>query len=76
MIDTANESLLTLKQAADVLPRRRRGRKVHACCTYRWTTVGCGTIVLERTATARKEVWVHAAADGNANELAVGSTRQ
>ena len=46
-IDTANESLLALKQAADELPRRRRGRKVHVSCIYRWSTVGCKGVVLE-----------------------------
>src|SRR5947209_2490630 len=41
MIDFASEDLLTLSQAADELPRRRRGRKTHVSTLYRWATAGC-----------------------------------
>ncbi len=47
MIDSQNESLLTLAQAADELPRRRRGRKTHVSTLFRWSTAGCKGIVLE-----------------------------
>jgi hypothetical protein len=38
--DTDDE-LITLRQAAAELPRRRAGRKTHVSCVYRWTTAGC-----------------------------------
>jgi hypothetical protein len=47
MINSETESLLTLAQAADGLPRRRRGRKSHVATLYRWATVGCRGIRLE-----------------------------
>src|SRR5262249_37166613 len=47
LIDTTAETLLTLAQAADLLPRRRRGRKAHVSTLHRWATDGCRGIVLE-----------------------------
>lgn len=47
MIDIHSEILITLAQAADELPRRRRGRKTHVCTLYRWTSSGCRGVVLE-----------------------------
>ena len=47
MIDSASETLISLAAAAKELPRRRRGRKVHVSCLYRWSTVGCRGVVLE-----------------------------
>src|SRR4051812_41656985 len=47
MIDSQSENVITLGQAADELPRRRRGRKTHVSTLYRWATVGCRGIVLE-----------------------------
>ena len=47
MIDTTAEEILTLTQAADELPRRRRGRKTHVSTIYRWTVAGCRGVVLE-----------------------------
>jgi hypothetical protein len=47
MIDFATEALLTLAQAADELPRRRRGRKTHVSTLFRWSSVGCKGIVLD-----------------------------
>jgi hypothetical protein len=47
MIDSTCESLLTLAQAADELPRRRRGKKTHLSTLYRWATAGCRGIRLE-----------------------------
>lgn len=47
MIDTTAESVLSLSQAANELPRRRRGRKTHVSTLFRWTSAGCKGIVLE-----------------------------
>jgi hypothetical protein len=47
MIDSGSETLLSLAQAADELPRRRRGRKTHISTLFRWSTVGCRGVVLE-----------------------------
>jgi len=47
MIDTGKEKILTLKRAAESLPRRRRGRKTHLATLYRWTMSGCRGVVLE-----------------------------
>jgi len=47
MIDTATETILTLSEAANSLPRRRRGRKTHISTLYRWTVSGCRGVVLE-----------------------------
>ena len=41
------ETVLTFAQAADTLPRRRRGRKAHISTLYRWATAGCKGVVLE-----------------------------
>jgi hypothetical protein len=47
MIDITRETLLTLAQAADELPRRRRGKKTHLSTLYRWATAGCRGVRLE-----------------------------
>jgi hypothetical protein len=47
MIDTQSEQVITFGQAADDLPRRRRGRKTHVSTFYRWATVGCRGVILE-----------------------------
>jgi hypothetical protein len=47
LIDSTSESLLPLSQAADELPRRRRGKKTHISTLYRWATAGCRGVVLE-----------------------------
>jgi hypothetical protein len=47
VIDSTTEALLPLAHAAELLPRRRRGRKAHVSTLHRWATVGCRGIVLE-----------------------------
>jgi hypothetical protein len=47
MIDFNEESLISLQEAAKILPRRRAGRPVHVSCVYRWTQIGVKGIVLE-----------------------------
>lgn len=47
VVDTTNETVISLAQAADELPRRRRGRKTHVSTLYRWTTSGCRGVILE-----------------------------
>ena len=47
MIDPNTETLLALSEATRHLPRRRRGKKPHVSCLYRWTTSGCKGVVLE-----------------------------
>ena len=41
------EDLITLQQAAALLPQRRRGRKTHVATLYRWTSKGCRGVKLE-----------------------------
>ncbi len=47
MIDTNNESIITLTEAARLLPHRRAGRPVHLSCIYRWSQIGVKGIRLE-----------------------------
>ncbi len=47
MINLDNEQLLTLKDAAARLPRRRAGRPTHRATLYRWCTVGYRAVRLE-----------------------------
>ena len=47
MIDSASETLVSLANAAKLIPRRRRGRKTHVSTLFRWTTAGCRGVVLE-----------------------------
>jgi hypothetical protein len=47
MIDFQSENIITFSQAADELPRRRRGRKTHVSTLFRWSTIGCRGVVLE-----------------------------
>lgn len=39
-INVFEESVMTLTEAATLLPRRRRGRKPHPTCLYRWAQAG------------------------------------
>lgn len=47
MINLTDENVLTLAEATTYLPRRRKGKKPHVSCLYRWATSGCNGIVLE-----------------------------
>src|SRR3954453_5643365 len=47
MVDSVGETIITLAQAANELPRRRRGRKTHVSTLYRWATSGCRGVTLE-----------------------------
>ena len=47
MIDSTKEALIPLAQVPAVLPRLRRGRKVHRSSVYRWSTKGCRGVQLE-----------------------------
>jgi hypothetical protein len=47
MIDPNFEKLIALSDAAELFPPRRRGRKPHVSCIYRYTTTGYRGIVLE-----------------------------
>jgi len=47
MIDFQSEELISLADAAKLLPRRRAGRPVHVSCVYRWTQLGVKGIILE-----------------------------
>jgi hypothetical protein len=46
-IDISTEALISLRDASRLLPARRRGKRPHLSCMYRWTTVGCRGVVLE-----------------------------
>ena len=46
-INVFTEELLSLRDAARLLPARRRGKRPHVSCLYRWTTVGCRNVILE-----------------------------
>ncbi len=46
-IDPTCETLISLREAAGSLPRRRGGKKPHVSCIYRWTTSGCKGTILE-----------------------------
>jgi hypothetical protein len=47
MIDSTAETVLTYAQASALLPRRRKGRKIHNSTFHRWATAGCNGVVLE-----------------------------
>lgn len=47
MIDIATETVIGFKQAADIAPRTRRGKKIHVSTFYRWTVKGCRGVRLE-----------------------------
>ncbi len=41
------EQLVSLSEAAKLLPMRRNGKRLHITTLYRWTTHGCRGVVLE-----------------------------
>jgi hypothetical protein len=47
MIDATTEYLVSLADAAKLLPARRGGKRPHVSCIYRWTVSGCKGIQLE-----------------------------
>jgi len=47
MIDLQTETVLSFKDAADRLPRRRQGKKPHIATIYRWAMRGCRGVKLE-----------------------------
>src|SRR5262245_55912039 len=46
-IDSTQETVIPFSQAADELPRLRRGRKINVSTLYRWSNEGCRGEVLE-----------------------------
>lgn len=46
-IEIATETVMSLTEAAKILPRRRAGRKPHVSTLYRWAARGLKGIVLE-----------------------------
>jgi hypothetical protein len=46
-IDLTTEELICLRDAAKILPARRKGKRPHVSCLYRWTTHGCRGVVLD-----------------------------
>jgi len=40
MIDITTEKLISLREATQLLPKRRRGKKPSYCCVWRWATRG------------------------------------
>ena len=47
MIDPLNEQVVSLSDAAKLLPGRRQSKRPHISCIYRWTVNGCSGVVLE-----------------------------
>jgi len=47
MIDPNSENLISLADASRLLPARRKGKRPHISCVYRWTTTGCKGVILE-----------------------------
>ncbi len=47
MIDPLSEQVISLADGARFCPARRKGRKPHISCMYRWTKTGCKGVVLE-----------------------------
>ena len=47
MIDPLTEHVVSLTQATKDIPVRRRGKKPHVSCLYRWTKTGCKGVILE-----------------------------
>jgi len=47
MIDLATEELLSLRQACQLLPRRRKGKRPSYACVWRWARKGCHGTRLE-----------------------------
>lgn len=47
MIDISSEKVVSLSEAASLVPRRRAGKKCNTATVYRWTTIGLRGITLE-----------------------------
>jgi hypothetical protein len=47
MIDPTVERLITLADAAELIPRRRAGKKCDVSCLYRWTSRGLRGVRLD-----------------------------
>ncbi len=47
MIDIALEDVVSLTDAAKLLPKRRGGKRPHVATLYRWASGGCRGVVLE-----------------------------
>lgn len=47
MIDLSNENVITLKDATNYLPKRRKGKRPHAATMFRWAQKGVRGVTLE-----------------------------
>lgn len=69
MIDILNESIITLAQAAESLPRRRAGRKTSIATLYRWASRGLRGVRLETIKIGATTCTSHAALQRFFNRL-------
>ena len=46
-IDSNSENLISLTEAAKLLPTHRGAKRPRVSCLYRWTTAGCKGVILE-----------------------------
>lgn len=46
-IDLNSETVISLTEAARLLPARRGGKRPHVSCIYRWTVTGCRGALLD-----------------------------
>ena len=47
MIDQSNETVISLSEAAKLIPPVRAGKHLHPSCLYRWTSTGCRGVLLD-----------------------------
>ena len=67
---------ITLPEAADYLPRRAKGRKVHVKTLRRWITKGCRGVFLKARPAGGAWYTTRAAIDDFRNQLASRAIRQ
>lgn len=72
-INISSEQLLTLAEAARVLPRLRGDRKVHVATLYRWISRGVGGVRLEAVKIGRTQVTSREALQRFAERLTTGA---
>ena len=46
-IELLTEDVISLREVPGLCPRRRRGKRPHISCVYRWTVKGCRGVTLE-----------------------------
>lgn len=75
MLDINSERIVSLTEAAGLLPRRRQGKKPNVATLYRWAQRGCRGVILETVQVGGTKCTSIEALQRFCNQLSTGTSQ-